>query len=108
VPNKSSVPLFPERLFQARNHYEGKVGGRLTDVAFAEMMGVSQPTVSDWKNGNRYPDLVQTEKMARVLGVSAGWLGFAEGTMLAGHHPPAKPMPPERLEKVESKKKGAR
>jgi transcriptional regulator with XRE-family HTH domain len=101
MPNKSSVAALPERLFQARNAYEGRVGARLTDVAFAEMVGVSQPTVSDWKNGNRYPDLFQVETIAKALRVSAGWLGFGEGVMLAGYHEPPKPMPPGHLTKVE-------
>jgi transcriptional regulator with XRE-family HTH domain len=108
MANKSSVSGFADRMFEARNAYEGRKRERLTDVAFAEMVGVSQPTVSDWKQGNRTPDLFQTETIARVLSVSAGWLGFGEGTMLAGFHPPAKPMPPGHLEKLDSKRKGAR
>jgi transcriptional regulator with XRE-family HTH domain len=108
MPNKSSVDDLPKRLFQAMRQYEARVGERLTGVAFAAMVGVSQPTVSDWENGNRTPGLHQVEAIARTLGVSPGWLAFNEGVMLAGNHPPAKPMPPGNRKKVDPPRRDQR
>ncbi len=105
MPNRSSVSGLKDRLFQAQLAYEGRAGKRLTRVEFAEMVGVSQPTASDWFTGTRTPSLEQTETIARCLGVSPGWLGFNEGVMLSGNHPPAKPMPLDQKTRVESPKK---
>jgi transcriptional regulator with XRE-family HTH domain len=105
---KSSVDDLPQRLFQAWKAYEGRKAERVTQGELAELVGESQPTVSEWLNGNRTPSVAQVETIARVLMVSPGWIAFNEGTMLHGHHDPPRPMPPERLEKLESKKKGAR
>jgi transcriptional regulator with XRE-family HTH domain len=77
--NKSSVSGFPERLFQAQLAYEGKRGARLTRADFAEMVGVSQPTASDWFNGNRTPSLEQVEMIAKRLGVEPAWLAYGAG-----------------------------
>lgn len=35
--------------------------------------------LSDLANGNRMPQVDSVEKIARALGVSAGWLAYGEG-----------------------------
>lgn len=37
---------------------------------FAQMMGVSQATVSDWENNKKVPKSVNLEKMKQIFGVS--------------------------------------
>ncbi len=101
LANKPGTADFKTRLFQAQLHYEGKVGERLTQAALGALVGVSQPTAADWLNGVRTPSIEQVEALARALGISPGWLAFNEGVMLAGNHPPAKPMPPGSRKKVD-------
>ena len=88
--DKSSVGGFQSRLFQAQIAYEGRAGKRLDRTSFAGMVGVSQPTASDWFNGHRTPSLVQTETIANALGVSPAWLAFGMGEGVPVVYPPAK------------------
>ncbi len=107
APKSTVIPL-PERLFQAQLSYEGKTGERLTRGRFAEMVGVSQPTASEWFTGTRLPSLEQVEAIARALGVSPAWIAFGEGVMLAGNHPPATATPPSSKTRAETKGRGRR
>jgi transcriptional regulator with XRE-family HTH domain len=102
---KSSVAGFKDRLFQAQLAYEGRAGKRLTRMEFAEMVGVSQPTASDWFTGTRTPSLEQTETIARCLGVSPGWLGFGEGAMNHEHEPPKPTQHESRVQVGQSKRR---
>jgi transcriptional regulator with XRE-family HTH domain len=102
---KPSITELPQRLFQAWKAYEGRLSQRVTQGDLAELVGEGQPTVSDWLNGNRTPSLAQVVTIARVFGVSPGWIAFGEGVMLAGNHPPPKPMPPGHLTRVDSKRR---
>lgn len=40
----------------------------LTQVRFAEVMGVTQSTVSQWESGRVLPDTVKLPRLAEVLG----------------------------------------
>ena len=42
----------------------------LTQVRFAEAMGVTQSTVSQWESGRALPDTAKLPKLAEVLGCS--------------------------------------
>ena len=42
----------------------------LTQVKFAEAMGVTQSTVSQWESGRVLPDTAKLPKLAEVLGCS--------------------------------------
>lgn len=44
-------------------------GGRKTVLEFAKHIGVSQSTISTWWNGDRIPEGVNVQKLARVLGL---------------------------------------
>ena len=100
---------FGDRLGRAVAQVYASTGRRVTGDDMAGAVGRSEATVSLWLNGHSYPSLGQAYKLAETLGVSAGWLCFNEGVMLAGHHTePPKAMPPERLEKVESKRRHSR
>lgn len=41
-----------------------------TQVKFAEAMGVTQSTVSQWESGRALPDTAKLPKLAEVLGCS--------------------------------------
>ena len=43
---------------------------QLTQVAFAQMMGVKQPTVWEWLNGHAKPSADRLIEMSRVTGIS--------------------------------------
>ena len=47
---------------------------KLTQVELAEMLGVTQSTISGWKNGLRMPRTKQIKPLAKALGVSVGML----------------------------------
>jgi transcriptional regulator with XRE-family HTH domain len=96
------------RLKRAMAHYFVTTGREFTPAQLAKAVDRSEGTISLWINGQSYPSIEQAYTLARALSVSASWLVYEEGVMLAGYHPPAKPMPPDRLERVESKKRGAR
>lgn len=97
------------RLFLAYKSYEGRLGSKVSQAALAEAIGESQPTISEWlRKDGRVPSVEQVERVARVLGVSPGWVAFNEGVMLSGAHPPAKPLPAGRLTKVATKREGKR
>lgn len=95
MSNKSLVADFSERLFRAQLAYEAKTGKRLTRQGFATLMGVSQPTASEWFNGNRTPTLEQVETIARKLEVNPGWLAFGSRGMdkLENYQPATEPPP---------------
>lgn len=42
----------------------------LTQVKFAQEMGVTQSTVSQWESGRVLPDTAKLQKLAEVLGCS--------------------------------------
>lgn len=42
----------------------------LTQAKFAEAMGVTQSTVSQWESGQVLPDTAKIPKLAKVLGCS--------------------------------------
>lgn len=42
----------------------------LTQAKFAEAMGVTQSTVSQWENGRALPDTSKLPRIAEVLGCS--------------------------------------
>ncbi len=51
----------------------------LTQVKFAEAMGVTQSTVSQWENGRVLPDTARLPALAEALGCSVADL-FSEQT----------------------------
>jgi len=44
----------------------------------AAQCGVSGPTVSQWESGVTEPTIDSVRRIAKALGVSAGWLAFGE------------------------------
>lgn len=46
----------------------------LTQIHFAEAMGVSQSAVTQWENGVAMPGLQRFDQMARVLGKQKAWI----------------------------------
>lgn len=55
-----------------------------TQVEIAELLGVSQGTVSKWKNNLSYPSRSVAAKAAELCGVSLPWLFFGLGHKKAG------------------------
>ena len=43
---------------------------KLTQVELAEMLNVSDKTVSKWENGRGYPDITLLEPIAKALNIS--------------------------------------
>lgn len=99
MSDKLAVDGVGQRMFQAWKSFEGERGSRVTQGELADLVGESQPTLSDWFAGKREPSLRQVLTFCRVVRASPGWISYNEGVMKSGHHPPAKPMPPgERIE----------
>lgn len=75
-------PMAPERvgdrIRQARFQRQAQLGRALTQTALAASIGVSPGAVSQWENGTTEPSLSVLPKLARALGVTAGWLAFGE------------------------------
>ena len=53
-----------------------------TQTSFAEVLGVSQPTVSNWEAGTQEPNFDTLKRITRLFGVSVGWL-FEEQEIMA-------------------------
>lgn len=49
---------------------EFRIRAGLTQVRFADAMGVTQSTVSQWESGRVLPDTAKLPRMAEVLGCS--------------------------------------
>ena len=43
-------------------------------MEFAKLMGVSQPTVSDWENGRKHPSSGKLVRLSEVLGASISYI----------------------------------
>lgn len=87
-------------------------------MEFAKLMGVSQPTVSDWENGRKHPSSGKLVRLSEVLGASISYIlgsdlydeGVSEALPAADEQPaipvpvPAAPAPaavdPRAYEKV--------
>lgn len=64
-----------------------------------DRLGVSSGTVSKWISNARNPSLEHIEQLARILGVSAGWLAFGEGSMEG----PTSAKPPPEVARLEAR-----
>jgi transcriptional regulator with XRE-family HTH domain len=64
---------FGDRAREARK----KAG--LTQIELAEKMQMTANTISNWENGHTRILACDAYKLARALGVSAGWLVAGEG-----------------------------
>lgn len=71
----------PARLKKARKH------AGLTRTALAYRVGGDQTTALDIETGRRLPTVGTIARLAAGLGVSAGWLGFGLGEMVAEEAP---------------------
>jgi transcriptional regulator with XRE-family HTH domain len=58
-----------ERLLnEAWARYEAETGRKLTQAAFAEAVGMEQPTVNAWLNGKALPSVKSLEKVVAFFG----------------------------------------
>lgn len=46
------------------------IRGKRTQAEFAELLGVSQPTITGWEKGVNLPSLDSLERLADIVGVS--------------------------------------
>jgi transcriptional regulator with XRE-family HTH domain len=58
---------------------EGRKKQNLTQDQLAEILDVSQPSVSDWESGAKTPRMKQLRPLATVLGIPRQWLLEAIG-----------------------------
>ena len=63
---KQKMPVFAGRFITLRRDQ--------TQAEFAEFLGISRPTVGFYESGERIPDAITLEKIARRCNVSADWL----------------------------------
>ena len=63
---KSRLPVFTERFMKLR--------GEMTQSQFADVLGLSRPTVSLYESGERVPDAVTLRLIAEKTNVSADYL----------------------------------
>ena len=75
----TSKGMFAERVLRARLMAGAQRGRALSQGEVADAVGVTQSTVSQWEKGAQEPPLATLTALARVLGVSAGYLAFGEG-----------------------------
>ncbi len=97
-----------ERLKRGVAHAYAAHGEKITPADLAKAVERSEGTVSLWVNGESFPSIEQAYLLAARVGVSASWLVYEEGAMLAGHQPAVNVMPPERLVKVEHRRRKAK
>jgi transcriptional regulator with XRE-family HTH domain len=64
------------RIAQARFQRAAKLGRNVTQAWLAQEVGVSGPTVSQWESGITEPTISSLAKIAKALGVDAGYLAF--------------------------------
>ena len=88
---KAFKKAFGTRFFQALQDLgktegtgvsQGEVAARVAKILKEKTK--RDNTVSQWRNGKSLPDVVTVFVLARVLGVSPGWLAFGEGEMATG------------------------
>lgn len=106
---------FAERLFLAHSRLEASEGSRISREEVGKRVGKilktngpDQSTVASWFNRGIVPAPDLGIVVAKVYGVSPGWLYFNEGAMLAGEPAMATPLPVSRLKKEEPTKKRRR
>ena len=63
---KQKMPVFAGRFIKLRRNQ--------TQAEFAEFLGISRPTVGFYESGERIPDVITLERIARRCSVSADWL----------------------------------
>lgn len=63
---KQKMPVFAGRFIKLRRDQ--------TQAEFAEFLGISRPTVGFYESGERIPDAITLERIARRCNVSADWL----------------------------------
>ena len=63
---KQKMPTFAGRFIKLRRDQ--------TQAEFAEFLGISRPTVGFYESGERIPDAITLERIARRCNVSADWL----------------------------------
>lgn len=68
-----------ERLRQARQELTPKRGGYVSQETLAAEVGVTGVTLGNYESGATEPSLQMVERLARVLGVTPGYLAFGEG-----------------------------
>ena len=72
---KDRFPIFKERFRELQ--------GEMSNTEFADFLGMSRQTVGFYLNGNRVPDIIGLEQIARKCNVSADWLlGLSESKLL--------------------------
>ena len=59
---------FPEFLLRKFREWESTTKKRQSATAFARYLGVKQPTLTRWLNGDNPPDLPNIQKLAKKLG----------------------------------------
>lgn len=63
---KDRFPIFKERFRELQ--------GEMSNTEFADFLGMSRQTVGFYLNGNRVPDIIGLEQIARKCNVSTDWL----------------------------------
>ncbi|MSO55016.1 MAG: LexA family transcriptional regulator [Rhodospirillales bacterium] len=73
-----TVLRMDERLRAARRN------ARLSQARLADLLGISQPTVSEWEKGVHYPSRKRMEAIARITATTVEWLEFGLGGETSG------------------------
>lgn len=69
-----------DRLRQARQELTPRRGGYVSQETLAAEVGVSGVTLGNYESGATEPSLEMIERLAKVLGVSPGFLAFGSHT----------------------------
>lgn len=73
---------FGGRLKQARLQFGTNRLATMGQEELGRLLGVTGVTIGRWEDGTREPKkLAILERLAAILGVSAGWLAFGDGEM---------------------------
>ena len=72
---------------------EARKMNNLKLIEAADLLGVSQPTLSAWEGGHKSPSLGSLEKIAELYGVSTDFLLGRSNS----EYSPSEPLSPEQL-----------
>lgn len=97
---------FGNRLAQARLNLGAKQGRFISQAELGEMAGLTGASVGNYEAGRTEPSYLIVARLAKVLGVTAGFLAFGEETVVIRPHPVApKPLPELEVPKTTRKRR---
>jgi len=86
--NNEDAGAFCERINYLFRRFQSRPGMRGTQKEYRERLGVSEGQLKGWLLGKSEPSISMLKKIARIEGVSVGWL-IGEDSASSGSSPAA-------------------